>query len=179
VRSHALVWHLTEAATALAQAGDTIHVRALVDSVELVGHRSADPRDPLLHHFLRGLLLSIAREHEAAVREFRLASVLPARDFARIHFEMARSLVAARRPLEAIPSLRAVLHGDLDGAGLTLSPTDVRLALAEAFEAAGSRDSAAVHYAAVEHAWRNADPVLSPRYQAARVALARTRGATR
>ena len=133
----------------------------------------------MLHHFLRGLLLSVAREHETAVREFRLASLLPARDFSRIHYEMARSLMAARRPLETIPPLRAVLHGDLDGAGLSLSPTDVRLALAQAFEAAGNRDSAAVHYAAVERAWRTADPMLSPRYESVRSALLRTRGSLR
>lgn len=172
--SHRVVWHLTLGAAALAQALDTIRVRALVDSVELVGHRSADPRDPLLHHFLRGLLLSMSGEHEPAVREYRLASTMPAHDFTRIGYEMARSLMAAQRPLEAIPPLRAILHADFDDAALTLSPTDIRLALAEAFEAAGQRDSAAVHYAAVEHAWRRADPIFAPRYQSVRAALLRT-----
>jgi hypothetical protein len=87
---------------------------------------------------------------------------------------MARSLLAAHRPLEAIPPLRALLHQDFDDAALTLAPTEIRLSLAEAFEAAGQRDSAAIHYALVERAWRDADPALSPRYQSVRAALLRT-----
>ena len=177
--SHRVVWHLTLAATALAQAGDTIRVRTLLDSVELVGHRSADPRDPLLHHFLRGLLLSASGEHEAAVREYRMASTMPAHDFTRIGYEMARSLMAAHRPLEAIPPLRAILHADFDEAALMLTPTDVHLSLAEAFEASEQRDSAATHYATVERAWRRADPDFAPRYQSVRAALLRARRLSR
>lgn len=171
--SHRVVWHLTLAATALVQARDTIRARALVDSVELIGHRSADPRDPLLHHFVRGLILSTAGEHEPAVREYRLASTMPAHDFTRVGYEMAQSLMAARRPLEAILPLRAILHADFDDAALTLTPTDIHFSLAEAFDASGQRDSAIVHYAAVERAWRRADPVFAPRYESARAALVR------
>jgi len=171
--AHDVVWHLTLAATALVAAGDTIRARVLVDSIELVGHRSADPRDPLLHHFVRGLVLSTAGEHEPAVREFRLASTMPAHDFTRIGYEMARSLLAAHRPLEAIPPLRAILHTDFDDAALTLTPTDVHLLLARAFEASGQRDSATVHFTAVERAWRRADPMFAPRYQSVRAALLR------
>ncbi|HEY4305487.1 MAG TPA: BTAD domain-containing putative transcriptional regulator [Gemmatimonadaceae bacterium] len=169
--SHRVVWHLTLAATALVQAGDTVRARALVDSVELIGHRSADPRDALLHHFLRGLVLSMSAEHERAIREYRLASTMPAHDFTRIGYEMARSLIAARRPLDAIPALRALLHTDFDEAALTLTSTDIHLSLAEAFAAAGQSDSASVHYATVERAWRRADPIFAPRYQSARAAL--------
>jgi DNA-binding SARP family transcriptional activator len=172
--SHRVARHLTLLATALVQARDTVRARALVDSVELIGHRSADPRDPLLHHFVRGLVLSMAGEHEGAVREYRLASTTPAHDFTRIGYEMARSLMAAHRPLEAIPPLRAILHADFDEAALTLTPTDIHLSLAEAFDASGQRDSAAVHYATVEGAWRRADQIFAPRYQSVRAALSRT-----
>lgn len=172
--SHRAAWQLTLAATALVQAHDTVRARALVDSVELVGHRSADPRDPLLHHLLRGLLLSTSGEHERAVRDYRLASTMPAHDFTRIGYEMARSLIAARRPLEAMPPLRAILHADFDDAALTLTPTDIHLLLADAFDASGQRDSAAIHYATVERAWRRADPIFAPRYELVRAALSRT-----
>jgi len=86
---------------------------------------------------------------------------------------MARSLMAARRPLEAIPPLRAILRADFDEAARTLTPTDIHLSLAQAFDASGQRDSAAVHYAAVERAWRRADPIFAPRYQSVRAALSR------
>jgi DNA-binding SARP family transcriptional activator/tetratricopeptide (TPR) repeat protein len=172
--AHAAVWHLAVAATALASTGDTIRVRSLIDSVELIGHRSADPRDPLLHHYLRGLLLASAGDLESAVREYRLASSMPAHDFSRIQYEMARSRMALHRPLDAAGALRAILHGDIDGAGLTLSPTEARLRLAEALELAGERDSANVHFAVVERAWRHADPSFASRYQSVREALLRT-----
>src|SRR6185295_356916 len=98
-------------ATASARTVDTLRVRALVDSVELIGNRSLDPRDSRLHHFLRGVLLSEGGAHEQAIREFRAAVSSPSEGYTRINYEMAKSLLALRRPAEAIPVLRSALRG--------------------------------------------------------------------
>jgi hypothetical protein len=45
--------------------------------------------------------------------------------------------------------------------------------MADAFEQAGNRDSARVHYRAVEQAWRHADPEFAERYRRARTAAER------
>jgi tetratricopeptide (TPR) repeat protein len=169
-----LTWQLTLSATASARAGDTLRVHALVDSVELLGHRSLYARDPRLHHFLRGLLLSEAREHEQAVREFRAAVSSPSQGYTRINYEMAKSLLALHRPAEAIPVLRSALRGGLEGSGLYLTRTEVHELAARAFAAAGQRDSATFHYAVVERAWRSADPFLADRYDEARQWLLRS-----
>ena len=168
-----LAWDLTLSGTASAAGDDTIRVRSLVDSVELIGHRSLFARDPLLHHFLRGLLLSRAQQHEAAVREFRAAISSPSQGYTRINYEIGKSLLALNRAAEAIPILRAPLHGGVEGSGLYLTRTETHELLARAFDAAGRRDSAAAHYAVVERAWRSADPFLTPRYDAARQWLLR------
>lgn len=163
---------LTLSATAAAVGGDTLRMRALLDSVELTGHRSLLARDPLLHHFLRGVLLAEAGEHESAVRAFRAAMSSPSHGYTRINYELARSLLALGRPTEAIPVLRAPLHGALDGSGLFLTRSEVHELLARAFDAAGQRDSALAHYTVVDRAWRAADPALATRYGAVRQWLA-------
>ena len=168
----AVTIQLALSATAAALGGDTLRMRELVDSVELTGHRSLLARDPLLHHFLRGVLLSEAGAHESAVRAFRAALSSPSHGYTRINYELGRSLIALGRPAEAIPVLRAPLHGALDGSGLYLTRTETHEMLARAFDAAGQRDSAASHYTVVERAWRDADPALDTRYGAARRWLA-------
>ncbi len=72
------------------------------------------------------------------------------------------------RPAEAIPVLRAPLHGGIEGSDLYLTRTESHELLAHAFELTGQRDSAAAHYVVVERAWRQADPFLRARYEAAR-----------
>jgi hypothetical protein len=163
LRAREVAWRLTLSASASAAAGDTIQVRALVDSVEAVGHRSLFGRDPLLHHYLRGLLWAHAREHESAVRAFRAATHSPSQGFTQINAQLARSLIALGRPSEAVPVMQAALRGGIEGSGLYLTRTEAHELLAQAFAAAGMRDSAAAHFAVVARAWRNADPVLGPR----------------
>ncbi|MDQ6886131.1 MAG: hypothetical protein M3068_02440 [Gemmatimonadota bacterium] len=168
-----IAWNLTLSATAAAAGGDTIRVRSLIDSVQATGQRSLYGRDPLLHYFLRGLLFARAQQHEVAVRAFRSAMYSPSEGYTRINYEMGRSLLALRRPAEAIPILRAPLHGGIEGSGLYLTRTETHELLAQAFDAAGQRDSAAAHYAIVERAWRGADASLQLRHDAARSWLVR------
>ena len=167
-----VTWNLTLAATAYLEGGDTLSARRLIDSVEATGRRSNYARDPLLHHFLRGVLLAKAARHDSAVHEFRAAVYSPSQGYTRINYELGKSLIALNRAAEAIPVLRAPLHGGLDGPGLYLTRTETHELLARAFDAAGQPDSAAAHYVIVERAWRNADALLKARYEAARTRLA-------
>lgn len=166
-----VTWYLALAA-ALAADADTILVRSLVDTVESAGVRSLDPRHPVLHHFVRGLLLARAGEHESAVRAYRAALWSPSRGFTRINVELARSLLALQRPMEAIAALRPALRGPLEEPQLVVTRTELHELLGNAFDAAGQRDSAAAHFVTVDRAWRDADPVVSQRRDAVRGRLA-------
>ena len=70
-----------------------------------------------------------------------------------------------------MPVVRAALHGDLDGANLYMTRTDLHELLAQAFDRLGQRDSAMVHYRAVVRAWEQADPVYHARRDSARTRL--------
>lgn len=172
-RARANAWRFTLAATALVAGHDTIHARAMADSIEAVGRRSLYGRDPLLHHFIRGLLLASSKQPAPALQQFQAAVFSPTNGYTRINYETAKALLALNRPAEAIPVLRAALHGGIEGSGLYLTRTETHELLAQAFDAAGQRDSAAAHYANVERAWRASDPILQPRYEAARQWLLR------
>jgi DNA-binding SARP family transcriptional activator/tetratricopeptide (TPR) repeat protein len=178
LRARNVTWMLTLAATAAVAGGDLEHARRLVDTIEAVGRRSGFARDPVLHHFVRGLLLSRAGRHDAAVPEFRAAMVSPTNGYTRINYELGKSLLSLGRPQEAIPVLRGPLRGGFEGSGLYLSQTETHELLARAFDAAGQRDSAAAHYTLVERAWRGADPFLRPRYEAVKAWLALHRNAS-
>jgi DNA-binding SARP family transcriptional activator/TolB-like protein len=166
-------WLLTLSATAAVAGGDTLRARRLVDTIETLGHRSLFGRDPLLHHFVRGLLLSRARQHAAAVREFRAAMHSPTYGYTRINYELGRCLLELKRPAEGIPVMQGALRSGLEGSGLYITRTELHELLAQLFEANGQRDSAVVHYAVVERSWASADPFLAGRRDAARQWLAR------
>ncbi len=167
-KSRVLAWHLTLAGTALAAAGDTAAVRRLADSVERIGGSSVTGRDARLHHFLRGLLYRQQGRQAEAVEAFRRSLFSLTDGFTRTNLEMARSLMALRRYPEAIAVLRPALRGGIDGSNTYVTHTELHEALAQAFEQAGQIDSAAVHYRAVERAWRWADPQFEARYRVAR-----------
>jgi DNA-binding SARP family transcriptional activator len=173
LRARSLTWTLTLSATAAVAGGDTLRARRLVDSIESVGQRSPFPRDPLLHHFVRGLLHSRAHQDEAAIRELRAAISSPTFGYTRINYEMGESALALKRPRDAIPFLQAALRGGIEGAGFYITRTELHEMLARLFDANQQRDSAAAHYAVVERAWRSADAFLKPRYEAARQKLGR------
>ena len=111
--------------------------------------------------------------HEDAVAEYRLAISSPTLGFTRINYELGRSLMQVGRPREAIDAVQPALRGEIDASNLYVTRTDLHELLAQAFDAAGMRDSAAVHYRAVTRAWVRADPAFHPRRDAARDWLAR------
>ncbi|MGE5101150.1 MAG: BTAD domain-containing putative transcriptional regulator, partial [Deltaproteobacteria bacterium] len=173
VRARTAGWVLTLSATAAAAGGDTLRARRLVDRIDSVGSRSLFPRDPVLHHFVEGVLLARAQNHEAAVREFRMALISPTFGYTRINYELGQSLLALNRPREAISLVQGALHGGIEGSCLYVTRTELHELLAKLFVAANEPDSAAAHYAVVTRAWSHADPAFKPRYDAAQQWLAR------
>jgi tetratricopeptide (TPR) repeat protein len=169
-RARNATWHFTLAGTAYLTAGDTAVVRRLADSIEVIGRGSTFGRDPLLHHYLRGILLQRAGRHADAVDQLRRAVYSLTDGYTEINLAMARSLLALQRPAEAVAVLRPAIHGGVDGSNTYTSRTELHEAMALAFEQAGHRDSAVAHYRAVEQAWRHADSEFAERYQRARAA---------
>jgi hypothetical protein len=168
IRARNTTWLMTLTAAAAVDAGDTARARLLADSIEAIGRKSSFPRDPRLHHFVRGLLLARAGLHAPAVQEFRSAIHSPTFGYTRINYELARSLLALNRPSEGIGVLQAALRGGIEGANLYVTRTQLHELLARLFDAAGQIDSAREHYAIVERALRLSDPDQRGRYQAAK-----------
>src|SRR6266571_2369336 len=166
-----LCWTLTHRATALAAAGDTALLQRLADSLEILGQQSSYGRDRLLHHHIRGLLLSARGRVAAAAVEFRQAVWSLTYGYTRTNLELARALMTLGRPRDAIAVLQPAFHGPLDASNLYVTHTELHEMLARAFDAAGERDSAIAHYRWVVAAWRNADPQFRPRVDAARTRL--------
>jgi DNA-binding SARP family transcriptional activator len=175
-RARVRTWNTTLEAMALAAAGDTGGVRALIDSVEEWGSHSAYGRDRKAHHYLRGLMYAAQQRDEDAVREYRAAIHSPNLGFTRVNYELARALIRLRRPSEAVATLQSSLRGEIDASNLYITRTELHELLADAFAAARQPDSAAVHYRAVIGAWRNADPLYHPRRARASEWLARYGG---
>jgi len=163
------VWQLTLAGTAYVAAGDTLVARRLVDSVEIIGKGSSYGRDPLLHHFLRGMLLQREGRHLEALVHLQASIFSQTDGYTRTNLAIARSMLILQRPAEAIAVLRPAIRGGVDGSNSYTSRTELHEALAEAFDQAGQRDSAMAHWRAVEFAWRHADPQFRDRYQRARL----------
>ncbi|HEX7023982.1 MAG TPA: BTAD domain-containing putative transcriptional regulator [Gemmatimonadales bacterium] len=167
-RARHAAWYLVLEGTARMAAGDTAIVRRLADSLERVGEASAFGRDPRLHYVLRGLLLQREGRHAEAVDAFRRSLFSLTDGYTRTNLMMARSLLALRRPAEAIAVLQPAIRGGVDGSNTYVSRSELHEALAQAFEQAGRADSARVHWAMVERSWRRADPPFRERYQQAR-----------
>jgi DNA-binding SARP family transcriptional activator/tetratricopeptide (TPR) repeat protein len=175
-RARGVTWNLTHAGVAYAAAGDTATVHRLADSIEVIGPRSLFIRSTRLHHFLRGLLLASAGRHAEAVESYRRAEYSRTEGYTRINYEMAKSLLTLGRPVEALAPLQAALRGGIDGANLYITRTELHELLAQAFAAAGIRDSAATHYREVVRAWAKGDPPFQVRRKAAERWLAARSG---
>jgi DNA-binding SARP family transcriptional activator/Tfp pilus assembly protein PilF len=171
-------WSLVHAATAWLAAGDTARLGPIADSISAVAAESAYGRDWRLPHHVRGLLLAARGETDAAIREFRRAVFSPNEGYTRTNFELARSLLAADRPAEAVAALQPAFRGPIDGSNFYVTRTELHELLARAFAAAGRPDSAAAHFRRVADAWARADTTFSHRADLARAGAAGT-GATR
>jgi tetratricopeptide (TPR) repeat protein len=156
-------WMLAHEVTALAAAGDTARVVALIDTLERVGRWSSYARDRRMHHYARGLVWDARGRPAEAVAEYRQAPTSLLFGYTRINYRLAQDLIALGRPAEAIATLQPALRGGLEASNLYITHTELHELLAQAFEAAGRRDSAAAHYRWVAIAWRDADPSFRAR----------------
>jgi tetratricopeptide (TPR) repeat protein len=157
------VWSYTHLAAALAGGGDTATLAVLADTMQRLGQVSGLERDRRLHHWVRGLLYKARGMDERAVTEFRTAITSRNSGYTRINFELAGALMRLKRPREAIPELQVIVRSMFEGASLYLTHTEAHERLAQAWEAAGGRDSAAAHYRLVARLWENGDPGFTPR----------------
>jgi len=165
-------WCLTHQATTLAAMGDTAPLPTLADSIERVGARSLFGRDVRIHHYVRGLLAAARGRDSLAAEEFRAAIFSPTLGYTRVNLELGRTLLRLHRPAEAIPVVRAALHGPQDASNLYVTHTELHELLGDLFVALGARDSAAVEYRWVAGALVRSDPRQRTRYErAARLAL--------
>ena len=166
-----LAFNLTHVATCLAAAGDTGRLAALADSVEAAGRESVFGRERRLGHYIRGLLLAARGQWEPAAVEYRNAIFSWNEGYTRVNYELAKALLHLGRPRDAIAALQPAFRGSLEAANLYITRTELHELLAQAFDSAGMRDSALVHWRAVESAWRNADPEFRRRWEFARQRL--------
>jgi DNA-binding SARP family transcriptional activator len=166
-------WNKTLLGMAFAAARDTVALLRLADTVEYWGKQSLYGRDRRAHHYLRGMALVVAGHDAEAANELREAIHSPTNGFTRVNYELGKTLMRLDRPAEAVPLVRAALHGDIDGSNLYVTRTELHELLAQAFDRLGRGDSTAVHYRAVVKAWEHADPLYQPRRDRARAWLAR------
>ena len=160
-------------ADALAALGDTTTLSALADSVRVLGQASGFARDGRLHYHIRGLLLVSRGYSYEAAQAFERALASPSDRFSRTNYEMAGAWLRLKRPKAAIPLLQVSIRGGFEGGNLYLTRPELHERLAQAWEAAGGRDSAVAHYRTVVRAWANADSLLGARRDAAAQALTR------
>jgi DNA-binding SARP family transcriptional activator/TolB-like protein len=168
-RARRAAWTLTLAAGARVASGDTATLARLADSVRTLGAESGYGRDHRLYHHVLGLLLAARGDDAGAIREFRAAIYSLTSGFTRTNYELARIYLRTRRPRDAIAVLQPALRAPLESSNLYLARPDAHELLAQAWDAAGNRDSAAVHYAWVAKAWTAADPSFASRLQTARI----------
>ena len=170
-RYHA--WRGTLAGMAIAAVGDTAALRRMADTVEYWGARSIYGRDRRAHHYLHGLLFTASGRDDDAIREFQSAIYSPTLGFTRVNLELGRALMRRNRAREAVAVVAPALRGEVDASNLYVTRTELHELLAQAYDRAGIRDSAAAHYRAVVRAWGNADEMFHARRDAARTWLAR------
>lgn len=163
----------TMEAASRSAANDTARLANLADELERDGMEVLmfRPRDQ--HHFVRGLLYSARGDDSASVASFERALAHVASDFARANMDLAAAFLRQNRPRDAIHVLVPAARGwFLESTNLHVTLTEVHQRLAQAFEAAGQRDSAAMHWRRVARSWAKADPELAvaQRYAASHAA---------
>ncbi len=171
-RARHLAFTLTHVADAYAQSGDTAQLARLADSIFGLGQQSGFGRDSRLFHHVRGLLLRARGRDVEAINEFRSAIYAPTFGYTRTNLQLAQLYLRNRRPRDAVAVLQPALRGPLDGSNLYVNRTELQELLARAWDEAGARDSARVHYQVVAKAWSAGDTSFRIRAEHARARAA-------
>jgi tetratricopeptide (TPR) repeat protein len=164
-------WALGLGAASLAALNDTAELSRRADSARVIGANSLLARDQRMHHYMRGLMLAARHDDAGAVEAFRQAMTWRGYGFSRIDYELGSALLRLGRAPEAVAALQPATR-DFESTALYITRTEIRERLAQAWEAAGNRDSALANYRTVAHAWRRADAPLQARLTAVRAKLA-------
>lgn len=162
-RASGRIWNLTHLASALAEIGDTARLARIVEQMDSLRALSGAVRDQQLPHYVRGLLESARGRLDVALREFAQASSVARDGFGLPVLERARLSIQLQRPHEAVRLLQRLLQSSYH---FYITHPELEVTLAEAWAAAGNRDSARVHLAEVDRAWAAADPPVKARLQA-------------
>lgn len=169
LRASSRIWIYAHLASTLYQARDTARLARLVDRMDSIKTLSGVTRDLKFPRYARGLLEAARGRDGAAYDAFREASFIAVDGFAPPRIERARAALRLGRPREAIALLQRLMYSSYHW---YYTRTELHETLAEAWAAAGNRDSARAHLQAVERAWRNADPPAQARLAQLRQRLA-------
>jgi DNA-binding SARP family transcriptional activator len=161
-RASGRIWSLTHLASALAEARDTARLARIVVQMDSLRALSGAVRDQQLPHYVRGLLESARGRLDVALREFAQGSSVARDGFGLPVLERARLSIQLQRPHEAVRLLQRLLQTSYH---FYITHPELETALAEAWAAAGNRDSAQAHLAEVDRAWAAADPLVKARLQ--------------
>jgi DNA-binding SARP family transcriptional activator/TolB-like protein/tetratricopeptide (TPR) repeat protein len=159
-RARSFCWEHALEADAIARSGDSVRLRALADSIELMSERSYYGRDWRLAGHVRGLIAMRQHRYADAERDF-LGARWGVAGWTRTVAELAQARLALGRPRDAIAALRDAYMGPIDAMGRYEPRSHLDFLMAKSFEAAGIADSAAVYAGYVRAAWRHADPEVS------------------
>ena len=164
-------WSLAHAARSLAAAGDTSQLAVRADTIAAVSMLSASARDHRLASYVRGLLLFARNDLPNAAVAIRSSIYSLPGGLTRENYDLARIYLRLGRPRDAIAVLQPALRGKLDASNMYVTHTELHELLAQAWDSAGGKDSASVHYAWVARAWEHGDPPYAKRAEAARRAI--------
>jgi predicted Zn-dependent protease len=150
-------WHHALEAEAIAETGDTVRMRILADSIEMVSARSYYARDQRLPHHIRGLIAMRAGRFNDAIREFQQAR-WGASGWTTTVVHLSRAMLQLGNPRQAIETLRYAYMEPPDAMGRYEPRAELDLLMAQEFRVAGQRDSSLVYANYVRKAWQHADP---------------------
>lgn len=149
------LWVLSMLARDLAESGDTARLAAVVDSMSRLARLSGSQRDHERPHYARGLLLAARGQPGEAESEFAQGAAPVVDGFSPAIVNRARMLRRLGRNAEAVRLLQPTLRGWYH---FYMTHAELHAELAEAWAAAGNRDSARAQMAAADRAWVDADP---------------------
>ena len=169
LRASGRMWIYAHLASTLYEARDTARLARLVERMDSIKTLSGAPRDLKFPRYARGLLEAARGRDGAAYDAFREASFIGIDGFAPARIERARAALRLGRAREAVSLLQRLMYSSHHW---YYTHTELHQMLAEAWTAAGNRDSARAHLQEAERAWRNADPPAQARLAELRQRLA-------